>query len=47
MSVMRAWGRLSLFVRHHVNVLGRYSFPLPGLPGGLRALRDPAAAGEV
>nr|WP_254395497.1 transposase [Streptomyces sp. AC512_CC834] len=26
--------RPSPFVRHHVNVLGRYSFQLPGLPGG-------------
>ncbi|MGW0791927.1 hypothetical protein ACWD04_27820 [Streptomyces sp. NPDC002911] len=27
--------RLSPFVRHHVNMLGRYSFQLPELPGGL------------
>lgn len=33
--------RLSPFVRHHVNMLGRYSFHLPDLPGGLRPLRDP------
>nr|WP_202528199.1 Tn3 family transposase [Streptomyces sp. SID5770] len=32
--------RLSPFVRHHVNMLGRYSFQLPALPGGLRPLRD-------
>jgi len=36
--------RLSLFVRHHVNILGRYSFQLPDLPGGLRPLRDKNAA---
>jgi hypothetical protein len=33
--------RLSPFVRHHINMLGRYSFQLPELPGGLRPLRDP------
>lgn len=33
--------RLSSFVRHYVNTLGRYSFQPPGLPGGLRPLRDP------
>ncbi|MFC8015214.1 hypothetical protein [Streptomyces cinereoruber] len=33
--------RLSPFVRHHVNMLGRYSFQLPELPGELRPLRDP------
>lgn len=38
--------RLSPFVRHHINMLGRYSFQLPELPGGLRPLRDPAAPGE-
>ncbi|GAA3354553.1 hypothetical protein GCM10017744_013070 [Streptomyces antimycoticus] len=32
--------RLSPFVRHHVNMLGRYSFQLPEPPGGLRPLRD-------
>jgi hypothetical protein len=36
--------RLSPFVRHHINVLGRYSFQLPELPGGLRPLRDPDSA---
>ncbi|GGU64662.1 hypothetical protein GCM10010211_32150 [Streptomyces albospinus] len=36
--------RLSPFVRHHINMLGRYSFQLPDLPGGLRPLRDPDAA---
>lgn len=35
--------RLSPFVRHHINMLGRYSFQLPDLPGGLRPLRDPDA----
>jgi TnpA family transposase len=33
--------RLSPFVRRHLNVNGRYSFSLPELGGGLRALRDP------
>lgn len=37
---------LSPFVRHHVNMLGRYSFRLPELPGGMRPLRDPHAAEE-
>lgn len=32
--------RLSPFVRRHINMLGRYSFQLPELPGGLRPLRD-------
>lgn len=32
--------RISPFVRHHINVLGRYSFQLPDLPGSLRPLRD-------
>jgi TnpA family transposase len=36
--------RLSPFVRHHVNMLGRYSFLLPEMPGGLRPLRDPYRA---
>jgi hypothetical protein len=35
--------RLSPFVRHHINMLGRYSFQLPDLPGGLRPLRAPKA----
>jgi hypothetical protein len=39
--------RLSPFVRHHVNMLGRYSFQLPELPGGLRPLRDVSAAEET
>ncbi|GAA2596019.1 hypothetical protein Stube_03540 [Streptomyces tubercidicus] len=39
--------RLSPFVRHHVNMLGRYSFQLPELPGGLRPLRAPDSAEEV
>ncbi len=38
--------RLSPFVRHHINVLGRYSFQLPDLPGGLRPRRDTYAAGN-
>ncbi|WP_432872850.1 Tn3 family transposase [Microbispora rosea] len=38
--------RLSPFVRHHINVLGRYSFQLPDLPGGLRPLRAPDAMQE-
>lgn len=29
--------RLSPFLRHHINMLGRYSFQLPDLPGGLRS----------
>jgi hypothetical protein len=33
--------RLSPFVRHHLNVLGKYSFLLPEILAGLRALRDP------
>lgn len=39
--------RLSPFVRHHVNKLGRYSFQLPELPGDLRPLRDPGAVDET
>ena len=39
--------RLSPFVRHHVNVLGRYSFQLPDLSGGLRPLRDKHATEDV
>ncbi|WP_404804791.1 Tn3 family transposase [Microbispora sitophila] len=38
--------RLSPFVRHHINMLGRYSFPLPELPGGLRPLCKPDAGDE-
>lgn len=34
--------RLSPFVRHHINMLGRYSFQLPELPGGLRPLHRQA-----
>ncbi|MDQ0808456.1 hypothetical protein QFZ63_000170 [Streptomyces sp. B3I7] len=33
-------------MRHHINMLGRYSFQLPDLPGGLRSLRDPDAVDE-
>ncbi|WTK32867.1 transposase [Streptomyces sp. NBC_01527] len=36
--------RLSPFMRHHVNMLGRYFFELPDLPGGLRPRRDKHAA---
>lgn len=38
--------RLSPFVRHRINVFGRYSFQLPDLPGGLRPLRDKDAIDE-
>ena len=35
--------RLAPFGRNHINLLGRYSFLLPGdLGGGLRPLRDPS-----
>lgn len=30
--------RLSPFVRHHINMMGRYSFQIPEMPGGLRPL---------
>ncbi|MGO9793660.1 MAG: Tn3 family transposase, partial [Solirubrobacteraceae bacterium] len=33
--------RLSPFVRHHLNVHGKYSFLLPEILTGLRALRNP------
>ncbi|MFC4062886.1 Tn3 family transposase [Planomonospora corallina] len=36
--------RLSPFMRRHINVHGHYSFHLPDLGGGRRALRDPDAA---
>ena len=39
--------RLSPFVRQHINMLGRYSFKLPDLPGGMRPLRNPHAAEEA
>jgi hypothetical protein len=39
--------RLSPFVRHHINMLGRYSFRLPDLPGGLRPLRNPETVEEA
>lgn len=38
--------RLSLFVRRDINMLGRYFFQLPDLPGGLRPLRDKGATDE-
>ncbi|MFJ9775391.1 Tn3 family transposase [Kitasatospora sp. NPDC101157] len=38
--------RLSPFTRHHVNLLGRYSFHLPEMPGGMRPLRDPGTSEE-
>lgn len=33
--------RLSAYVRRHLNVHGHYSFQLPELAAGRRALRDP------
>jgi hypothetical protein len=39
--------RLSPFVRHHIDMLGRYSFHFPDLPAGLRPLRDPGAVEEA
>jgi TnpA family transposase len=38
--------RLSPFPRKHINVHGTYTFALPDLPGGMRALRDPNTAHE-
>jgi hypothetical protein len=38
--------RLSPFIGQHVNLHGRYSFYLPDLAGGLRALRDPDSADD-
>lgn len=38
--------RLSPLTRKYLNVLGRYSFLLPEMPGGLRPLRDPNSADE-
>ncbi|MFB7747076.1 hypothetical protein [Streptomyces sp. NPDC056132] len=38
--------RLSTSVRHHINMLGRDSFQLPNLPGGLRSLRNPESTDE-
>ncbi|MDT0544905.1 Tn3 family transposase [Streptomyces lonegramiae] len=38
--------RLSPFVRQHINMLGRYSFKLPELPGGMRPLRDKDATDD-
>jgi hypothetical protein len=35
--------RLSPFLKQHINMHGRYSFSLPDLAGGLRALRDPGS----
>jgi TnpA family transposase len=35
--------RLSPFTRHHINMLGRYSFQLPDSPGRMRQLPDPDA----
>ena len=52
LDVLRATGyqvldadiaRLSPYMRKHVNVHGHYSFQLPDLAGGRRALRDPDA----
>ncbi|CAL9665802.1 hypothetical protein SUDANB15_07193 [Streptomyces sp. enrichment culture] len=39
--------RLSPFVRHHINMPGRYSFRLPDLTGGLRPLRDKGSGKEA
>nr|WP_281401418.1 Tn3 family transposase [Streptosporangium saharense] len=36
--------RLSPLIHAHVNMLGRYSFALPDLPGGLRPLGESADA---
>jgi hypothetical protein len=36
--------RLSPFVRHHINMLGRHSFQLPDLPGGLQPLHGTDAS---
>ena len=38
--------RLSAYMRRHLNVDGHYSFQLPELGGGRRALRDPDATDE-
>ncbi|WP_408990347.1 hypothetical protein [Streptomyces shenzhenensis] len=38
--------RLSPFVRQHINMLGRYLFKLPELPGGIRPLRDKDATDD-
>ncbi len=42
--------RLSPCVRHHISMLGRYSFhlpDLPDLPDGMRPLRDPDTAEQA
>lgn len=36
-----------LVPRHHLDMLGRYSFQLPEPSGGLRPLRDPDSGEEV
>lgn len=41
-----AVARLSPFLRHHINMLGRHSFRLPDLPGDLRPLRAMDAAAD-
>lgn len=38
--------RLSPFVRHHINMLGRYSSKLPDPARVLRPLRDPGTDNE-
>ncbi|MGW3871988.1 hypothetical protein ACWEC4_30955 [Streptomyces sp. NPDC005055] len=43
-AVVRFCG--TLFVRRDINMLGRYFFQLPDLPGGLRPLRDKGATDE-
>nr|WP_258539662.1 Tn3 family transposase [Streptomyces ipomoeae] len=39
--------RLPPLVRHHIHMLGRYSFRLPNLPGGLRPLRNVVSAASL
>ncbi|SCE25425.1 hypothetical protein GA0115249_1163113 [Streptomyces sp. PpalLS-921] len=38
--------RLPPFLRHHINLLDRYSFRLPDLLRGLRPLRTPGGSGK-
>ncbi|MFE3109247.1 Tn3 family transposase [Kitasatospora indigofera] len=39
--------RLPPFVRHHVNMFGRYGFLSPEMSGGLRPSRNPDATTEA
>lgn len=41
MCAMKTSSAFSPFIHTHVNMLGRYSFALPEIPGGLRPLGDP------